>query len=378
MNFNQTESRRMLSETLGRYLGEQYSIKVRHAITASPQGYSPKQWAALAEMGAIGALFTEEQGGYGGTGFDITTVFEALGRGLVVEPFLASGVLAGSALVHAGNTEQQALIASLIDGSHIATLAHEEADSRYALNHVTTRATREGDSYLITGAKAVVPFGDQAQTLIVSVRTSGANTEPSGISLFLVPAGSPGLQVRGHPNADGTRAAELVFDQVRVPASALLGQEGAGLATLEFAIGRGVLALCAEALGIMEVIRQFTVEYLQTRKQFGKPIGSFQALQHRMATVLLEIEQARSAVINAASNLDADRITRERSLSAAKYTMGRTGTLVAEECIQLHGGMGVAWEMTMPHYAKRLVMIDHQLGDEDHHLARYSALGQAA
>ena len=378
MNFNQTESRRMLAESLDRYLGGQYDIRTRHAITASAQGYSAKHWMALADMGAIGALFTEAQGGYGGEGFDLATVFEALGRGLVVEPFLGSGVLAGSALAQAGNAGQQALIASLIDGSHVATLAHEEPDSRYALHHVATSATRDGEAYVINGIKAVVPFGDQAQTLIVSARTGGATTDASGISLFLVPAGSPGLQVRGHPNADGTRAAEIRFDQVRVPAAALLGAEGAALATLEFAIGRGILALCAEALGIMDVMRRFTVEYLQTRKQFGKPIGSFQALQHRMATVLLEIEQARSAVINAAANLSADRLTRERSLSAAKYTMGRTGTLVAEECIQLHGGMGVAWEMTLPHYAKRLVMIDHQLGDEDHHLARFSALEQAA
>jgi alkylation response protein AidB-like acyl-CoA dehydrogenase len=378
MNFNQTESRRMLTESLDRYLGEQYGIRERHAISVSATGYSAKHWAALADMGAIGALFSEDQGGYGGEGFDIATVFEALGRGLVVEPFLASGVLAGSALVHAGNREQRALIAGLIDGSHIATLAHEEADSRYAFHQVATQAVRAGEGYVISGAKAVVPFGDQAQTLVVSARTSGATTDASGISLFLVPASAPGVTLRGHPNADGTRAAAIAFDQVRVPASALLGAEGAGLATLEFAIGRSILALCAEALGIMDVIRRFTVEYLQTRKQFGKPIGSFQALQHRMATVLLEIEQARSAVINAASNLSADRITRERSLSAAKLTIGRTGTLVAEECIQLHGGMGVAWEMTMPHYAKRLVMIDHQLGDEDHHLARYIALGQAA
>ena len=175
---------------------------------------------------------------------------------------------------------------------------------------------------------------------------------------------------------DGGHAAEVMLDQVKLPINALLGTEGQALATLEHAVGRGLLALCAESLGAMEVAKHSTIEYLQTRKQFGVPIGSFQALQHRMADLLLEIEQARSAVINAAAALDADRITRERALSAAKYSIGRIGTLVAEECIQLHGGIGMTWELPLAHYAKRLVMIDHQLGDEDHHLARFIALGQ--
>ena len=376
MNFTHTEDRRMLADSLDRYVAEQYSLDTRHQISQSSQGYSPEQWTRFAELGVIGALFTEAQGGFGGDGFDIAVVFESLGRGLVVEPFLASAVLAGSALAHAGNDAQQALLASLIDGSHIATLAHEEADAHYELKRVSTRATRDGEHYVIDGAKAVVTLGDQAQTVVVSARTSGDVASEDGISLFVVPADTAGVSLRAYPNIDGTRAAEITFKQVRVPASALLGVEGQGLATLEHAVGRGILALCAESLGAMEVTKKQTIEYLQTRKQFGKAIGSFQALQHRMADVLLEIEQARSAVINAAAALQADRSTRERALSAAKYSIGRIGTLVAEECIQLHGGIGMTWELPMPHYAKRLVMIDHQLGDEDHHLARFIALGQ--
>ncbi len=376
MNFTHTEDRRMLADSLDRYLAEQYNLDTRHQISASSQGYSPAQWRKFAELGIIGALFTEAQGGFGGDGFDIAVVFESLGRGLVLEPFLASAVLAGSALAHAGDARQQALLASLMDGSHIATLAHEEADGHYALNRVSTRATRDGDSYVIDGTKVVVALGDQAQSLIVSARSSGDVADEDGISLFVVPADTPGLSLRAYPNIDGSRAADITFTQVRVPVSALLGKEGQGLATLEYAAGRGILALCAESLGAMEVTKKQTIEYLQTRQQFGKAIGSFQALQHRMADVLLEIEQARSAVINAAAALDADRFTRERALSAAKYSIGRIGTLVAEECIQLHGGIGMTWELPMPHYAKRLVMIDHQLGDEDHHLARFIALGQ--
>ena len=378
MNFNQSDDRRMLADSLDRYLAEQYSIETRHAISKSATGYSAEQWAQFAELGLIGALFTEKQGGFGGTGFDIVTVFESLGRGLVVEPVLATAVLAGSALAHAGNDAQKALIEEIIGGGLIATLAHEEADAHYALNRVSTRATRDGDHYVIDGAKAVVPFADQAQQIVVSARTSGNVDDEAGLSLFVVPAGTAGLSIRAYGNVDGTRAGEITFSQVRVPASALLGAEGQGHATLEHAVGRGLLALAAESLGAMEVCKKATIEYLQTRKQFGKAIGSFQALQHRMATVLLEIEQARSAVINAASALDGDdRIARERALSAAKYSVGKIGTLVAEESIQLHGGIGVTWELPMPHYAKRLVMIDHVLGDEDHHLQRFIALGQA-
>lgn len=375
MNFQPTDDRRMLADLLARYVAEQYPIATRHAIAASGEGYSREQWQQFAELGVIGALFTEQQGGFGGAGFDIAVVFEALGRGLVLEPFLASAMLAGSAVAHAGGTTWHDTLASLIDGSRVATLAHQEPQSRYDLQDVQTLAQRTGHGYVISGRKAVVPLAGAVDLLVVSARTSGEATDAEGISLFVLPADGAGVRVRSYPNIDGTHAGEVVLQEVRVPASALLGEEGKGLATLEHAVGRGILALCAEALGAMDAAKAQTIEYLQTRKQFGKPIGSFQALQHRMADVLLEIEQARSAVINAAAALDADRVTRERALSAAKFSIGRIGTLVAEECIQLHGGIGMTWELPLPHYAKRLVMIDHQLGDEDHHLARYIALG---
>lgn len=376
MNFTPTDDRRMLADLLARYVSEQYPIATRHAIAASPEGYSPQQWRAFAELGVIGALFTEEQGGFGGAGFDLATVFEALGRGLVLEPLLASAVLAGSAIAHAGGGAWHDTLGSLIDGSRIATLAHEEPESRYELQRVATRARREGEGYVIAGRKAVVPLGGAAQLLVVSVRTAGEEADAEGISLFAIPADTAGVRVRRYPNIDGTHAAEITFEDVRVPASALVGAEGEALASLEHAVGRGIVALCAEALGAMEAAKAMTIDYLQTRRQFGKPIGSFQALQHRMADVLLEIEQARSAVINAAAALEfGDRIARERALSAAKYSIGRIGTLVAEETIQMHGGIGMTWELPLPHFAKRLVMIDHQLGDEDHHLARFIELG---
>ncbi|KGD88091.1 acyl-CoA dehydrogenase [Achromobacter sp. RTa] len=374
MNFDHTEDRRMLSDMLKRFGAEQYGFAVRDRIARSPQGYSPEFWQRYAELGAVAALFGEEDGGLGGSGFDIAVVFEALGRALVVEPFL-DALIAGDAIAAAGTPAQKAVLAELQAGAAIVSLAHAEAQAGDELAHVETRARPDGDGWRLDGSKAVVANAEHAGLFVVSARTAGGDADPDGISLFLVPAGTPGLRVQGYPLIDGGRAGDLELSGVRVGAEALLGRPGAGHAVLERSVGKGLLALCAEAVGAMDAARDATLEYLQTRKQFGVPIGRFQALQHRMADVLLEIEQARSAVINAAAQLGhADRATRERALSAAKHTIGRVGTLVAEECIQLHGGIGMTWELPLAHYAKRLVMIDHQLGDEDHHLARFIAL----
>ena len=377
MNFEHTEDRRMLSDMLRRFVTEQYDFATRERNAQSSEGYSVQFWRRYAELGAIGALFTEADGGLGGAGFDISVVFEALGRGLVVEPFL-DALMVGSAIAQAGTPAQREALDGLIAGAITAALAQAEPDSGYELERVTTRAERSGGGWVLNGTKAVVAAGEHADLFLVSARTSGADDDVDGISLFLVSAGTPGLTLRGYGLIDGGRAADLSLANVNLAPEALLGEAGGGHALLERAVGRGILALCAEAVGAMDCARDATLEYLRTRRQFGTPIGSFQALQHRMADVLLEIEQARSAVINAAAALDhPDRATRERALSAAKFTIGRIGTLVAEESIQLHGGIGMTWELPLAHYAKRLVMIDHQLGDEDHHLRRYIALAQA-
>ncbi|SFQ24845.1 acyl-CoA dehydrogenase family protein [Variovorax sp. 770b2] len=376
MNFEHTEDRRMLADSLNRFIAEQYAFDARDRIAKSAHGFSKEIFQQFAELGVIGALFSEADGGFGGGGFDIAVVFEALGRGLVVEPLLGA-VMVGEALVATGSDAQKEKLGDLINGVTVAAFAHDEADSHYERTRVATRAERSGDGWVLNGAKAAVPQGEQADLFLVSARTSGNVDDEAGISLFLVPAKTAGLTVRGCPAIDGGRVAELALDGVKLGADALLGAEGQGTATLERAIGRGVLALCAEAVGAMEAAKTATLEYLRTRKQFGILIGSFQALQHRMADLLLEIEQARSAVINAAAAIDGtDRVARERALSAAKFSIGRIGALVAEESIQMHGGIGMTWELPLPHYAKRLVMIDHQLGDEDHHLQRYIALGK--
>jgi len=377
MNFEHSEDRRMLADSLNRFIAQQYAFETRDRIAKSPEGFSAAIWRQFADLGVIGALFSEADGGFGGDGFDIAVVFEALGRGLVVEPLLGA-VMAGEAISAAGSAAQKGLLAEIIGGTTIAALAHDEAGSHYELARVQTRAARSGDGWVLDGAKVVVQQGAQADLFVVSARTADAVDDEAGISLFLVPAKTAGLTLRDCPAIDGGRVAELSFDKLALGAEALLGVEGQAHATLERAIGRGVLALCAESLGAMEAAKTATLEYLRTRKQFGLLIGSFQALQHRMADLLLEIEQARSAVINAAAAIDGtDRVARERALSAAKFSIGRIGALVAEESIQMHGGIGMTWELPLAHYAKRLIMIDHQLGDEDHHLQRYIELGRS-
>ncbi|HEX3639413.1 MAG TPA: acyl-CoA dehydrogenase [Paraburkholderia sp.] len=375
MNFQHTEDRRMLADTLNRFVAEQYGFETRDRIAGSAEGFSAELWNRFAELGIIGALFDEAEGGFGGGGFDIAVVFESLGRGLVVEPFLDT-LMVGQAIARDGSEAQRTTLAELIEGSRLVALAHGEPDGHYELSRVTTRAERNGNTWKLNGAKAVVQQGENASLLLVSARTEGAGDAEAGITLFLVPRDAAGVGVRGYRKIDGGRAAEITFDNVTLADDARLGASGEGFATLEYAVSCGVLALCSEAVGAMDVTKDYTLEYLRTRKQFGVPIGSFQALQHRMADLLLEIEQARSAVINAAAALGAERTVRERAVSAAKYSIGRIGARVAEECIQLHGGIGMTWELPLAHYAKRLVMIDHQLGDEDHHLERYIALGR--
>ena len=373
MNFEHTEDRRMLADTLNRFVSEQYGFETRNAIAYGDVGMAPALWNQFAELGAIGALFAEDDGGFGGAGFDIAVVFEALGRGLVVEPFLGA-LMVGRALAAVGTSAQKALIANLVDGSSIAALAHDEPGSHYELSRVATRAERNADGWTLSGAKAVVLQGDHANLLLVSARTSGEVDSEDGISLFLVPADAAGLSRRGMGRMDGGRVAEITLDKVQVGADALLGAEGRGLATLEVAVGAGVLALCAEAVGAMEVAKRDTLEYLQTRKQFGVAIGSFQALQHRMADMYIHLEQARSMAMLAAARMSCgDPGERRRIISAAKVRVGQAAKFIGQQAVQLHGGMGVTDELPAAHHFKRLAMIELTLGDIDHHLERYTA-----
>ncbi len=353
----------MLGDTLRRYLAGKAPIDVRNKAAYGDTGYSPGIWRGLAELGVIGALFDEAAGGFGGGGFDIMVVFHEIGRALAVEPFLGA-LMVGQALAAAGRPDA---IEGIVAGTTIAAFAHAEPQDRATGDPLATQAHRDNDGWTIDGAKAVVAHGEAADVLLVSAQTD------TGIGLFLVPRDSVGLTVRGYANIDGGRSAEVALRGVTLPDAALVTEDGA--AAIAAAEAAGLLALSAEALGAMEIARDHTVDYVRTRKQFGVPIGKFQALQHRIATMLLEIEQARSAVINAADAFATDAAA--RALAAAKYTVGATGQLVAEEAIQLHGGIGMTWELPLSHYAKRISMIDGQLGDQDQHLQRYIALGRA-
>ncbi len=367
MNFELTEERQMLQDTLRRFLSDRYDAKTRQQIVASEAGLSREIWAELAELGIIGALFPEDQGGFGGTGFDIAVVFEELGRAGVVEPFVDTALLGGGLI--AGTPPD--LLEGVIAGTTHLALAHGEPTSRYDLARVATTAEVQGDEVVLTGRKAVVQNAEAADYLIVSARESGALDEPAGVALFLVPRNSPGLTLLGYPLTGGGRAAEVTLDAVRLP---LTSRIGPAFPALETQIAAATVALCAEALGAMETAARLTIDYLGTRKQFGKPIGTFQALQHRLADMMVELEQARSITILAAGHLEAAPDQRDRHVSAAKHLIGRVGRLIAEESIQMHGGIAMTEEYELAHIAKRLVMVDHRLGDTDHHLERFIAL----
>ena len=377
MNFDLTEERQMLQDTLRRFLRDRYDTATRNKILDSETGMSSEIWAELAELGVIGALFTEEQGGFGGKGFDIAVVFEELGRAGVVEPFLDTAVLAGGLIADLGTADQQAHIEEIIAGTMQLAFAHGEPASRYDLTRVSTTATGKGDEIILNGRKAVVVNAEAADVLVVSARESGGQDEAEGISLFLVPKGAKGLTVQGYALLAGGRAAEVTLDDVVLPASARLGAAGKASPAIEARIAAAAVAQTAETLGAMETACRLTKDYLGTRKQFGRPIGTFQALAHRMADLLIEMEQARSAVILAAGHLEADRMLRECNISATKNLIGRVGRLVGEESIQLHGGIAMTQEYELAHIAKRIIMADHRFGDVDHHLERFIALSAA-
>lgn len=347
----------MLDDVLRRYL----SVKGGHE-ERDTQRYSEEQWSALTGMGIVGALFREEIGGFAGLGTDIALVFEALGNHLTIGPFL-SALMSGTAIAAAGSPPP--LLEEVIAGSAVIAFAHEEAEPG-----MQTSAMRVESGWRLNGAKSLVLDAEVAHSFLVS-----ASTE-YGPALFLVLRDGAGVTVDGYSLIDGGRAGDIALDNVEVVSAALVGEAGSAASYIEAAEAAGLLALSAEALGAMMFIKHATVEYLRTRIQFGSPIGRFQALQHRVANLLIDIEQARSAVINAATAMEGPREVRDMLLSAAKFSVGEIGTRVAEEAIQLHGGVGMTWELPLSRFAKRLVMIDHQLGDSDHHLYRYMKMNQ--
>lgn len=374
MDFSLTDTQQMLRDTAHRLIRERYGFESRAKILASPEGISRPMWATFAELGLLGVEIPEEFGGIGGSFQDLAIVLEAFGRGMVVEPFIPTVVLGAGLLRAAGSEAQKSqLLPRVVEGGLLLAFAHGEPKSRYALAHVTATATSSAEGYTLNGAKAVVLGGDSADILVVSARTAGKPDSQDGLSLFLVERGAPGLAIRGYANVDGTRAAEVTLQNVRVPRSALLGPEGGAFPFIQQAIDRGIAALCAEAVGNMQALNEVTLDYLKTRTQFGVPIGTFQVLQHHMVDMFIAHEQARSMSILAADRADStDAAARTQAISAAKVQIGRSGRFIGQQAIQLHGGIGTTIEYSAGHYFKRLTAIDRTFGDADFHLTRFA------
>ncbi len=372
MDFSLTQEQRLLQESLARFVQKEYTFEKRRAIRQSPEGYSPEVWAQLADMGMLGLPFAEDCGGFGGGPVETLIVMQAIGNGLLVEPYLATVVLGGGLVQSLGNDGQKQMLAQVAEGKLLLALAHGEPRSRYALARVETRAVRDGAGWKLSGRKAMVLHGAQAERLIVSARSGGSVADEAGISAFIVERGAKGLSVRDTRTIDGLRAAEVELNGVRVGAESLLGAEGRACAAIEQAIDRGSAALCAEAVGVMETLNAQTLEYIKARQQFGQPIGRFQVLQHRAADMFIHCELSKSMAVLAAMKAGSgDANERRRAVSAAKAHIGRSGRAVSQAAIQMHGGMGVTDEMPASHYAKRLTMIDFWLGDTAHHLERF-------
>jgi alkylation response protein AidB-like acyl-CoA dehydrogenase len=373
MDFSFTEEQTLLADTLKRFVQKEYTFEKRRAIQASPDGYSRQVWAQLAEMGVLGLPFPEECGGYGGGPVETLIVMQAIGCGLLVEPYLATVVLGGGLVQALGDAQQKRLLTQVAEGERTLAFAHGEPRARYALSRVESRAEREGNGWKLTGRKAVVLHGAQADKLIVSARTAGSAGDEAGISLFVVDRGAAGLSVRDARTIDGLRAAEVELKGVSVGSGMLLGPEGGAYAAIERVMDAGTAALCAEAVGVMDALNTQTLDYLKARQQFGQPIGRFQALQHRAVDMFIHCEQSRSIAMLAAMKAgDAEAMARRQAVSAAKVHIGRSGRFISQAAIQLHGGMGVTNELPAAHYAKRLTMIDFWLGDAAHHLERFS------
>jgi alkylation response protein AidB-like acyl-CoA dehydrogenase len=371
MDFNFKEEQQQFADALKRWVAKDYSFDERARIIGSDAGVSDQAWATLVELGMTALPVPEEQGGFSGTAVDLFVVMQELGRGLVVEPYLAT-VLGAEFLKLAGGHD--ALLEQVGAGELKLACALGEVQSRHDLADIATTASADADGYVINGRKSVVVHGAQAGSVIVSARSGGAQRDTGGISLFVLPLASAGITVTGYRTLDGQRAADLVFDKVRAPAAALLGAAGAGWDILDAAADYGAGLLCAEALGAMEAIFAATLDYLKTRTQFGAPIGKFQALQHRMADMYIHLEQARSMALLAAVRLASGEASeRRRAVSAAKYRVGQAMKFVGQQSVQLHGGMGVTNELPAAHYFKRLTMIELTMGDSDHHMRRFMA-----
>ena len=379
MDFSLSEEQTIFRDSVARFVAEEYPFDKRQTLVAEEPGFSEAHWKRFAELGWLAATLPEAYGGLDGTPVEAMLLAEQFGRGLVMSPYLATVVLGANAILHGGSEEQKrSLLPDVAEGRLKLAFAHAEPQSRYDLHDVATRAQADGDGYRIDGHKGVVFYAASADRIVVSARTSGETRDSNGISLFLVDAKAKGLAARHYPTQDGGRASELRFDGVQVGAGDRLGEpgtEGGALAVVERVIDHAIASVCAEAVGAMWTIYEQTLAYLKTREQFGRTLGTFQALQHRMVDVYMKCELAQSMVYEATLHFDApEAATRGRAAASAKYEVGRHARDVGQEGVQLHGGIGMTFELPIGHYLKRITMINSSFGDPRHQLRRYQSL----
>jgi pimeloyl-CoA dehydrogenase small subunit len=379
MDFDLSEEQRLLKESLDRLIGDRYAFEHRKGYAQNAEGWSRELWAQFAELGLLGLPFEERHGGSAGGPIETMIAMEAFGRSLVLEPYLATVVLGGGFLRHGGSAEQCAdLVSQIADGSLTFAFAHTERQSRYDIYDIETRAVRDGTGWIIDGEKGVVLHGDTADKLIVTARIGGGRRDRDGIAAFIVDGKAAGVSRRGYPTQDGLRAAEITISGVRIGPEGVLGEPGAALPLIERVVDEGIAALCAEAVGAMAVMHELTLEYLKTRRQFGREIGSFQILQHRAVDMLIALEQARSmAMFATMMAAEENAAERRNAVGAAKVQIGRSGKFIGQQAIQLHGGIGMTMEYKVGHYFKRVTMIDTMFGDADHHLRQLARRGAA-
>lgn len=368
----------MLADSIEKFVANEYDFETRQAYAATDAGYSNDVWRTFADLGWTAVPFSEEDGGFDGGSVETMVILERFGRGLVVEPYLANVILAGGVLKRAANAAQKsAWLHPIISGDLQATLAFTEPHARYEINKITTTAKKDGDNWVLSGNKGFVLNAGTAELVIVPARTSGANDDEDGITLFAVDGASVGVTTRNYPTVDGLRAAEIVLLNVEVSSDRVIGDIGSGYAALEATIADATIAVCSEAVGIMSTLAEKTIDYAKSRTQFGVPISSFQALQHRMVEMYTACEQTRSLLLWAIMAQESDAGESRRAVSAAKYQVSVAGARVAEEAVQIHGGMGVTWELDVSHYFKRLIAISQVFGNADWHLDRLAeSVGQ--
>ncbi|WFU18432.1 acyl-CoA dehydrogenase family protein [Bradyrhizobium sp. CB3481] len=373
MDIQLTEEQELLRSSIQRFLREQYDFDERRKIVATDEGWSRRHWKSFAELGLCAAPFQESSGGLGGGSLVTMIVMQEFGRKLVVEPYFETVVLAGGLIEDVGSLGQrQAFLPKIMEGEAIWALAWAEGRSRYDFNNVTTTARRQGDHFILSGTKAAVVGAPWADKLIVSARTSGSPRDRDGVSLFVVDRHATNLHLQSFKTMDGRRAAELTLMNVEVPAAQMLGNEGEGVATLEAVRDRAIAALCAEAVGAMTELNSATLEYSKTRKQFGVALGTFQVLQHRMVDMFIALEESISLTQHLNLSLASKEPNGSKLASGAKTKVGYAARFVAEQAVQLHGGMGMSDELNVGHYFKRISSINVQFGDPAYHLMRYA------